>query len=100
MKISPMLPWLRTAVVASRMASEMSSPPPMPRANVCTIVSSSLWAAIAALAAAPGSAHTALSMPHLPRAAAQRQRHDDQALPGSAHHSICLARLMYLMYLM
>eukprot|EP00964_Phaeocystis_antarctica_P125560 scaffold89211_cov54-Phaeocystis_antarctica.AAC.3 len=80
-KMSAMLPWLRTAVVASRMASEMSrpgvrvrwvrsemsGPPPMPRENVCSRVSSSLCAEMATHAAAPGRAHTALSMPHLPR---------------------------------
>ena len=45
----------------------MSIPPPMPRENVCSRVSSSLCAEMATHAAAPGRAHTALSMPHLPR---------------------------------
>ena len=45
----------------------MSGPPPMPRENVCSRVSSSLCAEMATHAAAPGRAHSALSMPHLPR---------------------------------
>ena len=59
--------WGPGSVLEVRVRSEMSRPPPTPRANVCSRVSSSLCTAMATLAVAPGRAHAALSMPHLPR---------------------------------